>query len=59
MLRLTDEERIEAEEKGLKEGEKKKAIEIARNMLEENIPFNTIIRMTGLSKEDIDKIDIK
>ena len=39
-----------------KEGETNKAIEIARKMKEEKINIETIIRTTGLTKEEIEKI---
>ena len=39
-----------------KNGSKNKAIEIAKNMLEEKIPMETIIRLTGLKKEEIEKL---
>lgn len=40
-------------EKGLKEGEKKARLETAKKMLEEKIPIEIIIKVTGLSKEEI------
>ena len=44
-----------AEEKGLKKGIK----EIAKKMLQENIAIETIIKITGLTKEEIEKIKNK
>ena len=38
------------------EGEIKKQIEIAKNMLKDNLPIQTIIKYTGLSKEEIEKL---
>lgn len=38
---------------GIVEGEVKKAIEIAKSMLLENIPVETICKFTGLNKEEI------
>ena len=38
---------------GLKQGKKEKIIEIAKKMLEEKIPIETISKITNLSKEDI------
>ena len=38
---------------GLKQGKKEKIIEIAKKMLEEKIPLETISKITNLSKEDI------
>ncbi len=42
---------------GIEQGLKKKSIEIARNMLKENIDIEIIIRTTGLTKEEIKKIE--
>lgn len=41
---------------GLAEGEKKKQLEIARGMKDDNLPIETIARYTGLSIEEIDKL---
>ena len=46
-----------AEEKGLKKGIEKRNIEIAKKMLQENIAIETIIKITGLTKEEIEKIN--
>jgi len=43
---------LSARLKGIEEGKK----EIARKMLEENILIDTIIKVTGLTKEDIEKL---
>ena len=48
-----------AEEKGLKKGIEKRNIEIAKKMLQENIAIETIIKITGLTKEEIEKIKNK
>ena len=40
------------------EGETKKQIEIIKNMLDDNLPIATIIKYTGLSKEEIEKLSI-
>jgi len=52
--------RLEAERKGKiegkAEGEKLKAIEIAKNLLKSNIPINIIKTSTGLTKEEIEKL---
>ena len=46
--------------KGLAEGEKngkiKKSLEIAKNMIKNNIDIETIVVCTGLSKEEIEKL---
>lgn len=43
-------------EDAFEDGEKKKAIEIAKKMLAKNIPVETIIEVTGLKKQVIEKI---
>ena len=43
-------------DKGLKEGEKKGKIEIARNMLKDNVDINIISKYSGLNVEEINKI---
>jgi predicted transposase/invertase (TIGR01784 family) len=40
----------------LREGEQKKAWEVARSMMAEGVPVDKIIRYTGLSPEDIAKL---
>ena len=42
--------------KGLVKGKKDKAIEIAKNLLEMKMPFETIMKATGLSMEEIVKL---
>ena len=41
---------------GIKEGEKNKAILIAKSMKKENIDIKTIKRITGLSLKEINKL---
>ena len=41
---------------GIKEGEKTKPKEIAKNMLSKNIDINAIIECTGLTKEEIENL---
>ena len=43
-------------EEGIKEGEKNKTIEIAKEMLKEEMEIEKIIKITGLTREEIDKI---
>ena len=43
-------------EEGIKEGEKNKAILIAKSMKKENIDIKTIKRITGLSLKEIEKL---
>ncbi|APH15305.1 hypothetical protein NPD5_2506 [Clostridium sporogenes] len=45
-----------AQENGIKEGEKKKAIEMARAMLKDNASIEKIKKYTKLSDEEIEKI---
>ena len=42
-----------ATRRGIEEGIKKEKIQIAKRMLEENIEIETIVRVTGLTKEEI------
>lgn len=48
--------RKEGIEQGIKEGEKSKAIEIAKKMKDKDILLEEIIDITGLTKEEIEKI---
>ena len=43
-------------EKGLKEGEKKKSLEVAKKLLTYNTPLDIIANSTGLSIEEIKKL---
>ena len=42
--------------KGRKEGKKEEKIEIAKNLLKNNISIKIIINSTGLTKEEIEKL---
>ena len=44
---------------GLAEGARKKAIETAKKLLEKNIPAETIAECTGLTLEEVDKLNQK
>ena len=46
-----------AEEVGEQKGERKKAIELAKKMLEIGRPVEEIVKVTELSKEEIENID--
>lgn len=46
----------EGKQEGIEEGEKKKAIDIAKNMREKGIDLETISSVTGLSVEEIEKL---
>ncbi len=48
--------KVEGKKEGLKEGEKKKAIEMAKNGIKEGLPVELIVKLTGLTKEEIEKI---
>lgn len=48
-----------AEERGINKGEKKNSIEIARKMLKENMPESQIIRLTGLTENEINNLKDK
>ena len=57
LLRMDAKQREEdAREVGLIEGEKKGKKEIAKRMLEKNIPIETIMEITELKEEDIKKL---
>ena len=45
-----------AREQGEENGERNKSIEIAKKMLKEKIDIETIIKCTGLTKEEIEKL---
>ena len=48
-----------AKEEGIEEGEKREKIKIAKKMLEERIDIEIIQKVTGLSKEEIKKLEVK
>ncbi len=54
---MLHQERLEGREEGREEGQQNKSIEIARNLILNNVDMNIIIASTGLSAEDI--ADIK
>ncbi len=43
-------------ERGLEQGTRNKSIEIAKKLKEENIDIEIIIKTTGLTKEEIEKL---
>jgi predicted transposase/invertase (TIGR01784 family) len=47
---------LEGEQKGLKEGELKSKIEIAKKMLLQNVDVHIIATVTGLSHEQIEQL---
>ena len=60
---IKNSELSEAKDEGIKEGIKEgsydKQIEIAKNLLNENMDIKTISKVTGLSIENINKLKIK
>ena len=52
---IRDEHAIYA--KGIDDGAEKEKLQIAQNMLKENISIDIIIKVTGLTKEEIEKIN--
>lgn len=53
MIRLTDEERLLERQEGKTEGKVENQLLIATNLLRENMPFDFIARVTGLSLSEI------
>ena len=45
-----------AKEQGEEKGKIAEKFSIAKSMLKENLPIETIIKVTGLSKEDLEKL---
>ena len=45
-----------ARDEGVTEGEKNKSIEIAKNLINLNMDIDTIVKATGLSKKEIEKL---
>lgn len=46
----------QAERKGVKKGEKKKAIEIAQSMINIGLDKDTIVKSTGLDLSEVEKL---
>ena len=46
----------EGREEGMEKGKEEKSIEVARNMLKDGESIDKIIRYTGLTKEDVEKL---
>ena len=49
-------EKLEDERHGRAEGRKENQIQIAKNMLDEKMDIKLISKITGLSKEEIEKL---
>ena len=45
-----------ARERGLAEGARQNSIEIAKKMKQEGMNINIIVKITGISKEEIEKL---
>jgi len=43
----------EGEKRGVKKGERNKSIEIAKNLLNDQIPVDAVASYTGLSREEV------
>ena len=41
---------------GITQGKLEKAMEVARNMLNENIPIDVVARMTGLTLQELERL---
>ena len=54
---VKDEGYEEGLQQGYENGTKEKSMEIARNMLKENIDINVIIKCTNLTKEEIEQLE--
>ena len=48
--------RLEGYEKGIKQGMKKKQVEIAKNLLKINLPIDKIVEVTNLSEAQVQKL---
>ena len=48
-----------AEDKGREEGREEEKIKIARNLLESGLPFDLVIKTTGLSEEEVKNLEAK
>ena len=51
-----EEGRKEGREKGIKEGVAQNRIKIAKNMLREKMPVDIIVRVTGLTNQEVEKL---
>ena len=53
-----EEGRQEGLQEGIKEGRQEEKLETAKNMIKLGLDIDTIIKVTGLSKEIIEKLNI-
>ena len=56
VLEMIDEENKRIFRNGKKEGRREAKLENAKKMLEEKIPIKTIIKITGFTKEELEKL---
>ena len=49
----------EGRQEGRTEGESKKAIEVAKNMLRESLPIDMISRISGLSTSEVNALKVR
>jgi predicted transposase/invertase (TIGR01784 family) len=47
-----------AEDRGLQRGLQEKAFDIARNMMVDGEPVEKIVRYTGLTREEVENLDV-
>ena len=55
-MTIADRLKEEGRQEGRQEGEKKKAVETAKKLKEKGMDIELIIEVTGLSKEEIEKL---
>ena len=56
VVEMLNSREINARKEGRKEGKMQQLKEIAQKMLTEKLPVKTIIKITGMSKEEIEKL---
>jgi predicted transposase/invertase (TIGR01784 family) len=56
MAQKFDEGKIEGEKIGLKKGEKTALLKVVKNMLKQGLEIQSIEKMTGLSKKEIESL---
>ena len=56
VVEMLNSREINARKEGRKEGKMRQLKEIAKKMLTEKLPVKTIIKITGMSKEEIEKL---
>jgi predicted transposase/invertase (TIGR01784 family) len=56
LTEMEEKAKAKGKEEGLKEGENKKALEVAKNLLSMGLDILAVIKATGLTEEDVKKI---